>query len=486
MNYGDLLRAFSAETLLVLFAGVIAFADGWLARKGRAEQLRHQIASGLLLLACAGAGWSLVRVTPPCMLPDGMIVSTDVGIHLKGVILVLLSFTGLIAAGTVRTHHIGEFYILLILSAIGMFVMLSTENLLMAFVALELASIALYILAGFDKKDVRSAEAAMKYFLFGGVAAAFLLFGLSLVYGLTGSLDVRVVGRSLSHMPASPLLLTATVMVMAGFAFKIAAAPFHLWAPDAYEGAPVSVAAFVASASKVAGFALFVKLLTVGFPGTFLTRNGLWDAPSWMSLAVLLSVFSMIWGNVAALKQKSVKRLLAYSAVAHAGYMLIGVLAAPKLGSNALLYYAVTYALATVGAFGAVAAVEKSCGSDKLDAFAGLMRRSPFLAICMAAFILSLAGIPPLAGFFGKFYLFAAILKMDGSSLCRFWLAGLALATSCVSLYYYLQILKQVFVVEKEDADTIGLDTPLRWVLGLAAAGVLAAGLFPEALLRVL
>jgi NADH-quinone oxidoreductase subunit N len=275
------------------------------------------------------------------------------------------------------------------------------------------------------------------------------------------------------------------LMIVVGFGFKVAAVPFHLWAPDAYQGAPTPSAAFIASGSKVASFFILAKVMMVGFAGT--EGSGAWRnySQGWVPVLAVLAALSVVVGNLAAIAQSSVKRLLAYSAVAHAGYALVGVLANQKSdGLAAVLYYATTYALTTVGAFAVVAVVQERAGDDQLATFAGLSKRSPLLAFCLMIFLLSLAGIPPLAGFFGKFYLFKAGLFVKGggaASLGLLWLVILALFMSAVSLYYYLQVLKQAFVVDAPpDAPSLTMSRVTGATLVLLAGAVLLLGAFPN------
>jgi NADH-quinone oxidoreductase subunit N len=363
------------------------------------------------------------------------------------------------------------------------------QQLLIAFLAPELASLSLYVLAGFDKTRPESAEAGLKYFLFGGISAAFLLFGFSLLYGLTGSIELNEIARQLRGMPADPLLIVALVMVLAAFGFKAAAAPFHLWAPDVYQGAPAPSAALIASASKLAGFTLFGRLLWSGFgpaAGDALSLDAS-GRPGWVSVVVVISAVSLVLGNLVALAQSNVRRLLAYSAIAHAGALLIGVIIGGSAGPAPLFFYAATYGLATVGAFGVIAVVDGSSRCQDMSDLAGLYRRSPLLAGCLLIFILSLAGIPPLAGFFGKFVVFAFALKINGLAGPAGWLALLAIAMSAVSLYYYVLILKQALVI-RPAADAPRISVPLgpAAALGLAAALIVALGLFPSVVLRMI
>jgi NADH-quinone oxidoreductase subunit N len=308
-------------------------------------------------------------------------------------------------------------------------------------------------MAGFDKMDVRSAEAGLKYFLFGSTASAFTLFGLSFIYGMSGTTGLAAIGEKLATGSVQPLLFAGIIMTLVGFAFKIAAAPFHLWAPDAYQGAPVPSAAFIASGSKVASFVVLGKIVLVGFGPV--QGSAAWQAmiAGWAPLLAALAALSILIGNLVALAQSNVRRLLAYSAVAHAGYTLLGLVAGGREGFSATLFYTTIYAFTLVGAFGVVAIVRRETGGDDLQHFAGLRAQSPLLAGCMAIFMLSLAGLPPLAGFFGKFYLFSAALRA-GENHGLLWLVALALFCSLISLYYYLVILKVIFVDETSAPET--------------------------------
>jgi NADH-quinone oxidoreductase subunit N len=358
--------------------------------------------------------------------------------------------------------------------------LVSTENILLIFVALELLSLCLYVMTAFDKRSIQSAEAALKYFLFGGMSAAFLLFGLSLIYGVSSELNLSRIAAKVAAGGPDPLVLMAMVMVVIGFGFKVAAVPFHLWAPDAYQGAPTPSAAFIASGSKVASFFILAKVMMVGFAGA--EGSGAWRGFSqgWVPILAAVAALSVVVGNLAAIAQSNVKRLLAYSAMAHAGYALVGLLGSKGIGMASVIYYAVTYALTALGAFAVVASVENGAGAARLTDFAGLRQRSPVLAFCLLIFILSLAGVPPLAGFFGKFYLFAAGLKAGQQSLGMLWLVILALAMSAVSLYYYLQVLKQAFVAAAPgQGSPWSVPGTTQWTVGFLAAAVLLLGCFP-------
>jgi NADH-quinone oxidoreductase subunit N len=340
-------------------------------------------------------------------------------------------------------------------------------------------------MAAFDKTDARSAEAGLKYFLFGSTSSAFTLFGISLIYGMSGATGLAAISTKLATTSVQPLLAVGIVMTLVGFAFKIAAAPFHLWAPDAYQGAPVPSAAFIASGSKVASFVVLGKIVLIGFAPVHGSAG--WHAmvAGWSPVLAALAALSIVIGNLVALAQSNVRRLLAYSAVAHAGYTLIGFVAGDREGFSAALFYTTVYAVTLVGAFGVVGVVRRETGGDDFSNFSGLASRSPVLAGCMAVFMLSLAGIPPLAGFFGKFYLFSAALHADANH-ALLWLVALALVGSFVSLYYYLLVLKAIFVdappLAAQPMDRIPSDFLQRATVTLLAAPVVLLGVMPNVL----
>jgi NADH-quinone oxidoreductase subunit N len=477
-----LLRAMP-ETLVSLAALAVLFVD--LAGMRSIESgYRRTVAATLTVAGCAAAIFCMFQLELHGVVGGRMLVNDALTQLIKQALLVLTAVTAVISLDSDFTEHIGEYFALLLLATVGMMFLVSAENLLMIFVALELTSLALYILTAFNKQNVRSAEAALKYFLFGGMAAAFTLFGLSLIYGLAGSLELRQIGAALDGKGFDPLLAVAMVMTVIGFGFKVAAAPFHLWAPDAYQGAPTPSAALIASGSKVAGFFIFARVMTLGFAGA--EGSGVWRGfvAGWVPLLAVVAVISMVLGNLAALAQQSVKRLLAYSAIAHAGYALLGILSDTPQGMSSLIYYIVTYALTALGAFGVVAAVEDRAGEARLADFAGLSRRAPLLSLCMMIFMLSLAGIPPLAGFFGKFYLFAAALRAEPKTLGLLWLVIFAIAMSAVSLYYYLQVLKQIYVADAvADAPAVRASVPFQVAIVSLALAIVLLGVAPDLLL---
>jgi NADH-quinone oxidoreductase subunit N len=396
---------------------------------------------------------AVVMLPRQATLFHGMLVITPLTSLFKIICLTLAFFTVLLARSDRSARNPGEYLAMLLLATIGLLLLVGTEELLMIFIGLELTSLSLYVMAAFDKTDVRSAEAGLKYFLFGSTASAFTLFGLSLIYGMSGTTGLAAIGQKLATQSIQPLLFVGIVMTLVGLAFKIAAAPFHLWAPDAYQGAPVPSAAFIASGSKVASFVVLGKIVLVGFAP--MHGSAAWHAmiAGWSPVLAALAALSIVIGNLVALVQTNVRRLLAYSAVAHAGYTLLGLVAGGRDGFSATLFYTTVYAFTLIGAFGVVGLVRRETGGDDLTNFSALSSRSPLLAGCMAIFLLSLAGLPPLAGFFGKFYLFSVALRA-GANHGLLWLVALALLGSFISLYYYLIVLKVIFVDEKPQPET--------------------------------
>jgi NADH-quinone oxidoreductase subunit N len=416
-------------------------------------------------------------------LSGGMLVISPLNSLFKVICLVLALLTVPLASSEKSLRNPGEYIAVLLLGAVGLMVLVGSEEFLMIFIGLELLGLSLYVMAAFDKSDVRSAEAGLKYFLFGSTASAFTLFGISFVYGMAGTTALAAIGQKLAAGPVQPLLAVGIVMTLVGFAFKIAAAPFHLWAPDAYQGAPIPSAAFIASGSKVASFVVLGKIVLIGFAPARGSAD--WHAmlAGWSPVLAVLAALSILLGNFVALAQTNVRRLLAYSAVAHGGYTLVGLIAGGREGFSATLFYTSIYAVTLIGAFAVVGVVRRESGGDDLQDFVGFAARSPLLAGSMSIFLLSLAGLPPLAGFFGKFYLFSAAFRAGGNH-GLLWLVAVALFGSFVSLYYYLIVLKVIFVDRKSETMTAGNapDFFSRTTVAVLAAAVLFLGIMPQTL----
>ena len=479
MSYLELLRLASPEAIVVVTA-LIALAIG-LTSKRTAALCSFVAVIGIVFAICA-----VLLLPHNATLFGGMIVITPLTSLFKIICLVLAFFTVMLAHGHKSLRNPGEYLAMLLLATVGLMLLVGSEELLIIFIGLELTGLSLYVLTAFDKTDTRSAEAGLKYFLFGSTASAFTLFGLSLVYGMSGTTGLAAIAQKLSAAPAQPLLAAGMVMTLVGLAFKVAAAPFHLWAPDTYQAAPISSAAFIASGSKVASFFVLGKIVLIGFGP--LAGSAAWHGmvAGWTPVLAALAALSIVVGNLVALVQTNVRRLLAYSAVAHAGYTLLGLVAGGSEGFGATLFYTTVYAFTLVGAFGVVALVRRATGGDELANFSGLCSRSPLLAGCMAIFMLSLAGLPPLAGFFGKFYLFSAALR-TGDTHGLLWLVALALFGSLISLYYYLIVLKVIFVDENSagkaaNPQIVLKDPGARISIAVLAAVVLFLGLNPASL----
>jgi NADH-quinone oxidoreductase subunit N len=482
VGFYELFRLLLPEVIVVA-AALAALSVDLLFMRAAATRARFKADAVISCIGCLVAIVQMLMVPQQASVFDGMLVISPQTQMVQIALLVMAMLVILLSIDSTFTPHIGEYLALILFATTSMMFLVSSENILLIFISLELLSLSLYILAAFNKQSVRSAEAALKYFIFGGISAAFALFGLSLVYGLSNSTNLTQIAAAIKN-PLDPLLFAAIVLVVVGFGFKVAAVPFHFWAPDVYEGAPTTSAALIASSSKVAGFVIFYKVMVIGFAGA--EGSGVWRGyvSGWVPVIATIAALSMVLGNLVAISQTSVRRLLAYSAIAHGGYMLLGIVSHMQQSFDALLYYVVTYALTTIGAFGVVAVVEDKIGGDKLADFAGLSRRAPVLSFCMLIFMLSLAGIPPLAGFFGKFYLFTSVLYAQPRTLGLLWLVILAILMSTVSLYYYLQVLKRIYIAPMPD-DAGPIQTPVvaQIILCLIAIGVVVLGCAPNLLL---
>lgn len=370
-----------------------------------------------------------------------------------------------------------EFFALLVVLALGMVMLASANDLLMVYLALETVSIVSYVLTGWKQHSRRSSEASLKYVLYGAVASGIMLYGLSLLYGMTGSTDFHQVASSLAENGAPFGATIAALMVFAGFGYKIASVPFHQWAPDVYEGAPTPVTALLTVGPKAAGFAALIRFLYVVLASpSGQTGDGLtWEATAataWPVLIGVLSLATMTVGNLSALAQSNVKRLLGYSSIAHAGYMLMGLVVLSQVGLRSILFYLVVYCAMNLGAFVVVCAVADETGSEDIQAFRGLGRRHPFAAVAMAVFLFSLIGAPPLAGFVGKLHLFYALVQkgydVGGGMNGYLWLALAGVLNSVISLYYYARIAKAMFLDEIPEGATRSLQIEPLYV-GLMA-----------------
>jgi len=381
-------------------------------------------------------------------------------------LLLALAFKG------ISERQEGELYAIMIFLSLGLILMASSTNLLMIFLAIEFVSISSYILVGYQKDVKASNEASLKYLLFGSVASAVMLYGMSLVFGLTGSIDLVGIREALTMATAhSPLFMIAFCFLLVGLAFKISAAPFHMWAPDVYTGAPTPVTAFLTVGPKALGFAVLLRVLYTAFP----IFEGHWSV-----LIAIISALTMTVGNVIAVSQTNIKRLLAYSSIAQAGYILMGVAAANHLGFGGILYYLAAYALTNLGAFAIVIIASNNFKNDEIESYAGLSKKSPFLAIALTLFFISLAGLPPLAGYIGKFLVFASVIQ-DG----LIPLAVIAALNSAIAVYYYFKVVKQMYFTEPANDKALVIATPAMATVLIAFVAIILLGIFPAPLIQL-
>ena len=407
----------------------------------------------------------------------GMFISDGYALFFKITFLIIAFLTTLISMGYTQREGIafGEYYSLILFATLGMMLMAAGTHLITLFLGLELMSISIYILAGMMREDRRSVEAALKYFLLGAFATGFLLYGMALLYGATGSLALKDIGAYIAskNLLRNPMLLMSLVFLTIGFGFKIAAVPFHMWTPDVYEGAPTSITAFMATGVKAAGFSALIRVFFSALPGF---------RPDWTSIMWVMAVATMTVGNIVAISQTNIKRMLAYSSIAHAGYILVAFVAGNDLGISGILFYLMAYAFMNLGAFTVVILLGKKGEENTLISdYTGIGFKYPFLAASMTIFLLSMAGIPPLGGFMAKFYVFSAAVKEK-----FYWLAILGVINSAISVYYYLRVTIFMYFRESE-RDITGLQFSPAQVIALilAVIGTLYMGIFPANVLSL-
>jgi NADH-quinone oxidoreductase subunit N len=430
------------------------------------------VVTGVLLAIPASAGSAARSGFGGMFTADGYSLFFKVLILAAGIVTILFSlrFVG------ESPYPGGEYYSLLLFATVGMLFMVSGTHLISIYVALELMALSQYVLAGYFKRETKSIEAAAKYFILGAFSSGVLLYGLSLVYGATGSLSLAAVAKAMATTvgPKSPLLVLGIILVACGLFFKIASAPFHMWAPDVYEGAPTPIAAFFAVGPKLAAYAIFARIFFAGFGSS---------SADWSVIIAASSALTMVIGNVGALMQQNVKRMLGYSSIGHAGYALLGLLAygSKDFGVSSILIYLTAYALMNLGAFGLVILLEtKGYAGESVDDFNGLARKNPLAAGVMVLFLLSLAGIPPTAGFVGKYLLFSAAMQAGWV-----WLSLLAVLMSAVSLFYYFRIVRAMYLVEGT-GELRWKEEPAVAVAILACAALtLFLGVFPQPLIAL-
>ncbi len=465
---------FYPEIVIVLTLCAIIIGDFFLKPKSRATGMI--LLAGLTLSGIAvvlQTGWTetifhnMSAVDPFALFFKSLILLT-------GIFITLFSMK----SGLLKPYgdRISEYYMLLAGAILGMLLMAGATNILMIYLAFEMASISSYVLAGFTKNEKSSAEASIKYIIYGAVSSGVMIYGLSLLIGITGATDIYAIGEAISAGAAQPLILTLSVlMIIAGLGFKVAIVPFHFWAPDVYEGAPAAVAAFLAVASKLAAFALMIRFFTVSMSTQ--TAPGVWEAMAgthWNMLLAVTAVLAMVIGNLTALRQNNIKRMLAYSSIAHAGYIIMGLVVMTSEGMAGIMIYALIYLFMNLGAFLVVILVQNELGTENISDYKGLGHRAPFLSISMTIFLVALTGFPPTAGFIAKIYIFGAAIHAGW-----IWLVLIAGLTTVISLFYYMRVVRNMFLYKPEgDTARMTLDKSSGVLLLLLIIPTLLFGVY--------
>lgn len=449
------------EIFLTLWLCIVLIVDFSFPRLPK-EQLAYLSVAGLLITLGTLAWLDISQITGALF--GNMFVLDRMALFFK---MFIVGATILVVLASIEYVHRftffrGEYYFLVVMSAIGMMFMASANDLLSVFVTLEFSTFGFYVLVAYLREDLASNEAGLKFFILGVFAAALLAYGISLVYGETGQL----VFSEMASAKATPGLMIGFLLIFAALGFKIGAVPFHSWIPDTYHGSPTPVTAFLSIAPKGAAIAILLRIFFVALASF---------KPMWIFLLVGASILSMTYANIVAIAQRNIKRLLAYSGIAQIGNVLIGLAAGTKMGNDAILFYLLTYLFANIGAFAVVIAVSHAIGSDEIEDYSGLNRRSPFLAFAMLLFLLSLAGVPPLAGFIGKLYIFVSAIK-EG----LYTLITVGLINIVISMYYYLVVVKKMYINEPIDPSPVSISGPMKAVIYVGLAGTLLIGIYPQ------
>lgn len=458
-----------AEITLTVAVCVILLVDAF------AGERRRRLTPTLTLLALViGAALTVYygQVSERQVLFEGMYVADPLAVVLKLAGFLFVAVALLYSRAYLENRNIlrGEYYVLALTALLGIFVLISANSLLTVYLGVELLALSVYALVAFDRDSGVSAEAAMKYFVLGAIASGALLYGMSLIYGLTGTLDLGTLASQL-HAPLNAGVVLGLTFIVVAVAFKLGAVPFHMWLPDVYEGAPTSVTLFIGTAPKIAYFALALRLLAQGLAGT---------EPQWSQMLTVLAVLTLVVGNVVALVQSNLKRMLAYSTIANVGFIVLGFVAGTPDGYAAAMYYTLVYVLVALGSFGVILlASSRGFEADRLDDYKGLHRRDPLLALVMMVLMFSTAGVPPFVGFWAKLRIFQVLWESG-----HLWLVILAAAMSVVGAYYYLRVIKLMYFDEPAgELPAARRELPVRLALGLNAVAVLILGLLPGPLL---
>ncbi|MFC2056122.1 NADH-quinone oxidoreductase subunit N [Chloroflexota bacterium] len=475
MNLG----LFIPEIILAAVAIAVILLDLFIERKGALAVIS-------IIGLVAAAGFTIAMRGTFEGIFNNMLAVDGFALFFKLLFLSIAGFVILVSWDYVSkfARFQGEYYALVLLSTLGMMLMAATTELISIYIALELTSISLYILAGF-LKDPKSTEASLKYLLLGAISSAILLYGMALVFGFTGEtqlgkIAVVIQGMSLETVSASPALILGIVLLVAGFGFKIAAIPFHMWVPDVYEGAPTPITAFLSVGSKAAGFAIILRV--------FYSAFGLpdWLSMNWGIIFAVLAAIGMFLGNVTALPQTNIKRMLGYSSIAQASYLMVGLAtmgvssATDILGQSGILFFLAAYTVANLGAFTAIIAISNKLDSDLIQDYSGMIKRAPLLTLALSLCLISLIGMPPAAGFMAKFYIFSGAVQNG-----LLWLVIIAVLNSVISAYYYLRVVKVMWFGEPASEEKVPSSGALRLALSLFCLGVLLLGIIPSYIMNL-
>lgn len=458
------------EIFILCMASIILVVDLFLSEKNRhitylLSQLTLLIAFFLTLNLFSNNTFYIFSQT---FVSDPMSSVLKLGVYIATFVTFLYSKDYL----KERNIFIGEYFVLGLFGVLGMMIMISASSLLTLYLGLELLSLCLYAMVALQRDSSIASESAMKYFVLGAIASGMLLYGMSMLYGVTGSLDLQIISQQLSSVTDKTILAFGLVFIIVGVAFKLGAVPFHMWLPDVYQGAPTAVTLYIATAPKIAAFAMLMRLLV----------GGLFELHSqWQGILIILAVSSMALGNIVAIAQTNIKRMLAYSAIAHVGFLMLGVLSGSAEGFAASMFYVITYVLMSMASFGMIIIMSrKGFEADKLDDFKGLNQRNPWFAFMMMFIMFSMAGVPPFIGFWAKLSVLKAVVSAD-----LLWLAVAAVIFSIIGAFYYLRIIKLMYFDKAEDTQPIECATDLRWVFSLNAGLILFIGLMPDSLIAL-
>lgn len=456
------------EMIVVAFACLVLLFD-LLLPKGRKEPLAWFSLAGVVL-----AGWATINLQGRTLLvfADTFVVDPYSNFF-KLLFYAIVVLTILISRAYLQQDriHLGEYYHFILLVLAGMMFMVSGTDLIVIYMGLELVSVTLYIMAAMKRYESRSTEAGLKYFILGSFSSAVLLYGMSLIYGVTGSTNLAAIGSYLAEGSPNSAATIALIMMLVGLVFKVAAVPFHMWAPDVYEGAPTPVTAFMSVAPKAAAFAVILRVLLEAFGSM---------RPDWTAILSVVAVLTMIVGALVALAQSSLKRMLAYSSIGHAGYALMGVIAGDAMGTFSVMYYMAIYAVMNLGAFGVIIMMRNAgLAGEEIDDYKGLAKTHPWAALFMLIFMFSLAGIPPTAGFIAKFYIFMAVINAG-----FVWLAVVGALLAAVSAYYYINVIVVMYMQEPDTKHVLTLNNGMRVALVFSMLFVLVLGIYPGPLVE--